>query len=372
MRGRVGAPGRRLPSSRAACTYFDLEFEDRAGTARWQDIPTPALQAILDYQEFEPAVCEVAYVMIGRTLYEVGERDGWQVIPFFKGQAASGKSTIVLKVCAEFFDRCDVGILSNNIEKKFGLSAFHDKLLFVGPEVKRDLALEQAEFQSMVSGEDVQVNIKHVRAKAVQWRVPGALAGNEVPNWCDNASSIVRRIVLFQFDRSVVQQDSQLGAKLHAEMPSILQKCNRAYLDWARRFGGQNLWNHLPAYFKRQQDSLRQATNSLEAFLSSGKLRFGAELYMPLALFNRMYTERCRQAGLTKRSLTRQVRDGTFPRYAVRYIETVVAKPYGPHSDHFPAQWVYGVDMSKHWPPRIEVAAPAAPILRQFVGEEFV
>lgn len=64
--------------------------------------------------------------------------------------------------------------------KKFGLSAFSDKYLFVAPEIKSDLQVEQAEFQSMVSGEDIQVNTKYAKARSCVWTVPGVLAGNEV------------------------------------------------------------------------------------------------------------------------------------------------------------------------------------------------
>jgi hypothetical protein len=40
--------------------------------------------------------------------------------------------------------------------------------------------VEQAEFQSMVSGEDIQVNTKYAKARSEVWKVPGVLAGNEV------------------------------------------------------------------------------------------------------------------------------------------------------------------------------------------------
>ena len=101
------------------------------------------------------------YAMVGRLIYEVGEKDGWQVVPFLKGAASSGKSTILTRVCRGLYEPADVGTLSNNIERKFGLSALADKLIFIGPEIKSDIALEQAEFQSIVSGESVQVTFSH-------------------------------------------------------------------------------------------------------------------------------------------------------------------------------------------------------------------
>ena len=65
------------------------------------------------------------------------------MLPFLKGAASSGKSTILTRVCRGLYEPADVGTLSNNIERKFGLSALHDKLLFIGPEIKSDIALEQ-------------------------------------------------------------------------------------------------------------------------------------------------------------------------------------------------------------------------------------
>ena len=47
--------------------------------------------------------------------------------------------------------------------------------MFIAPEIKGDFCLEQAEFQSMVSGEDVSVAIKGKTAKSIEWTCPGVL-----------------------------------------------------------------------------------------------------------------------------------------------------------------------------------------------------
>ena len=194
-------------------------------------------------------------------------------------------STIVLKVCKMFYDAQDVGVLSNNIERKFGLSAFYDKYLFVAPEIKCDLGIEQAEFQSVVSGEDLQVNVKHKRAFATTWTVPGALAGNEVPLWADNSGSVQRRVVLWEFARTVTNGDMKLGEKLAAELPAILAKCNKAYLEMAGQHSTVNLWTVLPQYFKDTRDAMAQSINSVEAFLVSTHVVHGEQLYCPMEDF---------------------------------------------------------------------------------------
>jgi hypothetical protein len=290
----------------AAAKYFDMPFDAHAATRDWYDIPTPNLQKILAYQQFPEDVCKWMYVFLGRLMYNVGEVDGWQVIPFCKGQASSGKSTILLKVAKNFYDKEDVGILSNNIEKKFGISAFCDKYLFVAPEIKGDLQLEQAEFQSIVSGEDVQVAVKHATAKSVMWTTPGILAGNEVPNWTDNSGSITRRIVIWDFAKSVDNGEMDLGGKLAREMAAIIVKCNRAYLEAVEAVGQDNIWQHLPKYFADKRMELLACTNAVVSFIQSDSLERGPDKYMPFKDFRNLFYDYCIKNNLTKPKIARE------------------------------------------------------------------
>ena len=298
---------RALPHDLVAAKYFaapmPLADADPDGMD-WYEIATPFLQSIMDYQEMSADVSRWMYVMIGRLIYEVGELDGWQVLPFLKGAASSGKSTILTRVCRNLYDQADVGTLSNNIERKFGLSALADKLLFIGPEIKADIQLEQAEFQSIVSGETVQVATKYRTAQTVDWRVPGALAGNEVPNWVDNSGSINRRIVLFDFPRRVHNGDMSLGQKIEAELPTTLVKCNRAYLESVRLYANDNLWKHLPAPFHAAKEDFTESVNSIVHFLRSGQLDFERSLYMPFENFAAMYENYVASMGLQKMRMT--------------------------------------------------------------------
>lgn len=107
-----------VPGDLVAAKYFDLEFDEApVDQDAWSSIETKNFQGILDFQEFPEDVCRWMYVMIGRLLYDLNDKDRWQVIPYLKGQASSGKSTILLRVCRNLYDKADVGVLSNNIEK---------------------------------------------------------------------------------------------------------------------------------------------------------------------------------------------------------------------------------------------------------------
>lgn len=327
---------RKLPQHIVACKYFDLLFQNYDDVSDWYDIPTPNLQSIMTYQEWPESVCRWMYIFIGRLLYEVGEMDCWQVIPFLKGTAGSGKSTIALKVCGNLFDKSDIGILSNNIERKFGIYAFCDKYLFVAPEIKGDLQMEQAEFQSIVSGEDIQVNVKFQKARSVEWTVPGILAGNELPNWGDNSGSLSRRSVIFEFVKQVRNGDMELARKLDTEMAAILKKCNRAYLDAVSKFARDNVWNHMPEYFTQNRSEMEEATNSVEHFLNSGKVKFGKDQFCRYEEFVAAYRAHAREFNFPSKKIDKDLWKTPFGKRGMR-IEK------GIRNEQF-ANWIVGVD----------------------------
>jgi hypothetical protein len=307
-----------------ACKYFDQQFDDFYHLENWQDIPTPWFDSVLNYQNFDKEVCDWAYVMGGRLCYDVGELDAWQVIPFFKGIARSGKSTLITKVFKKFYENEDVGTLSNNIEKKFGLSAIKDSFMFIAPEVKGDLALEQAEFQSMVSGEDVSVAVKNKTAVSVEWKVPGVLGGNEVPNWKDNSGSVLRRILAWNFAKQVREADPQLDEKLNQELPIILLKCVRAYLDYSNKYRNKDIWNVVPEYFKKIQKQVAMVASSLHNFMESTLLEYGKDLFVPQKLFVQVFNQHCQANNLGKHKFTQDFYAGPFSSRDIEVREEVV------------------------------------------------
>jgi hypothetical protein len=296
-----------------SCKFFDQEFpEENMNVADWQDIKTPVIQSVMEYQRFSPEVMCWMYVFIGRLCFDTNDMDAWQVIPFLKGIAGSGKSTIITKVCKRFYDSEDVRTLSNNIEKKFGLWSIHDGFMFISPEVKGDLALEQAEFQSMVSGEDVSIARKNEKALSMTWNVPGILGGNEVPSYRDNSGSVLRRLVTWNFARQVAQPDPQLDGKLEAEIPTILCKCIRAYLDYAGKYSKKDIWGVLPPYFKSIQAQVASVTNPLHNFLASDKVVYGPDKCIPQKLFVQIFNQHCQENVLGRCRFNEDIYAGPF------------------------------------------------------------
>jgi GTPase SAR1 family protein len=212
------------------------------------------------------------FAFAGRMLYEIGEKDGWQCICYLLGVAGSGKSTITDMLIGNMYDREDVGVISNNCEPMWALSAVIKKFIWVSPEVKETFGLEQATFQSMVSGESVLVAEKFKTPYSTYFKKPGFMAGNVLPHWKDAAGSIKRRLIIFRFDRQVTKTDSRLGIRLQEELPKFIIKANKAYLEMAGKYGTENIWEVLPEEFKVASESSLSNLSILDSFMRSSNI----------------------------------------------------------------------------------------------------
>lgn len=141
-----------------------------------------------------------------------------------------------------------------------------------------------AEFQSICCGERMQVATKNKTAQSVDWKVPGIMGGNTVPGWEDQQGSIVRRIVLWLFNTPVDTVDTTLSTRLLLEMPALLLKANKAYLEAVARVGTRSIWHPgvLPLYFHKTREEMAEMTNTMRGFLASEAVVYDAEVYCPL------------------------------------------------------------------------------------------
>ena len=289
-----------LDPTMVSSKYFDLDFVDHSGVKDWYDIPTPNMQQVLDYQRFPKEQARWMYIMGGRLCFEVGDLDRWQVIPFLKGIAKSGKSTLLTKVFEKFYAPEDVSVMSNKVEEKFGLHPMYKSFVFIAPEIKRDFSLDQAEFQSIVSGEGVSVRCKGEKAISMIWKTPGILAGNEIPDWRDNSGSIMRRILPFDFMRQVRDADTELELRLEKELPVILEKCLRAYTECVAKAGKKDIWKIVPPEFLVAQREMAAATNVLTEYLGQPYMVYGKDKVIPFKNFRIKFYEYCSDTAQTK------------------------------------------------------------------------
>ena len=266
-----------------AAKHFDMMFDPQwLLTPDPIDIPTPAIDDVFNTQELSPDVRRWCFALFGRLLYNVGEIDDWQIFPFIKGLAGTGKS-VLLNHIKRIYDAQDVGVISNMIEKQFGFSQVAGKFIGVADDVRSTFQLDQSDFQNACSGNAVSVAVKFKDAMIVDpWETGLILSGNEVPGYHDNSGSFGRRLAVILFSKMVDAPDGSMSQKLYDEMAAFLAKCNRQYRNMMRRCGNRGIWTVLPQEFKIQRAELTATSNALVGFLSSGILNKEASLYMPI------------------------------------------------------------------------------------------
>ena len=227
----------------------------------------PGASRIEHGKALPPEVQRWVYIFLGRLLHDLNTYESWQIMPFLKGKAGTGKSAIGL-VAKAFFEPEQVGILSSNIETKFGLGALAESFVILCLEVKKNFQLNQAEFQSIVSGEMIQLAVKNKEAFAKKWTAPGLLCGNEWASYQDAQGSIARRLAIVNFIFPISEKDSNpnlLDLILNQELGALLIKCNMGYREQAELKKGQDIWKILPPYFKHQRRLLQIETDPLWA-----------------------------------------------------------------------------------------------------------
>lgn len=323
-----GSKEHKIPGDIVSCKYTDMDLTS-FDIVDPSNIPTPVLDSVLRYQKFTDEELYWLYVFLGRLLFDVGDKDGWQVMMYFKGQAGSGKSTIINNVCKNFYEAADVGTISNNTERQFGLGSIADKFLVIGPEIKADFKLEQAEFQSMTSGEAMSVAQKYKNTKEINWRSPLVFAGNEVPNWFDNSGSLQRRMIIFQFNEIVRDGDTQLGKKVEREYPNILVKAVRCYMQEAKRCGHKDVWNFLPKRFTDYKNAMAESTNSLVSFLRSDRVKLGEDCYVLRKDFIAALRLHAQEHGFKVPKWHIDYYSGPFASYGITMKETRLEYPIG-------------------------------------------
>lgn len=324
--------------------YFDVNF-DNDDYVHWYDIPTPSLDAILNYQKFDDDVKKCIMYFIGRMLYEVNEMEKWQVIMFLKGMASTGKG-MICQLSTYFYEDEDIGTLGDNPEKQFGLSAIYDKFAFIAPEITGRFGLGQADFQSMVSGENVSIGRKFKTAESVRWTVPGILAGNEPPGYHDNSGSIQRRLVTIPFPIQVKPEDidTELPDKLRAEVPMIMRKVNEAYHEAVANFVTGGIWAYLPQAIKNTREEMALSTNALRHFMAAPCIEYDAHKEIPLNLLITHFNEHCKANNLGRYKFTPDFYNGPFSSKGIEVVQkSIIYKNGKSYKNH---QIVVGMDVT--------------------------
>jgi hypothetical protein len=260
--------------------FFDVELE----LSEKMDKPTPLWDSLLKTQlgppareceELEyPSMFDMLEILIGRLFYPIGKYDNWQVHLFLKGDANTGKST-VLDIIKHMFPPSSTGVVTATQEKTFGLESIYQKRVVMIPDMPKKLSklIHQSDFQSMATGEGVSIARKNKTAVSDHyWQAPLVLAGNPMPDYTDNSGSISRRLAMFLFTVLVENKDTTLKQKIiDNELVTVLLRCLSLYRVTANNTKGKEFWSHVaPQGLKDAQAQVKEETNFLANFLKNG------------------------------------------------------------------------------------------------------
>lgn len=289
---------------RAASKFFPgqvvdpLWLTDEYRTDWYNKIPTPLFEKPMAHQQFSIEKQAMVYIMSGRGLFWLNDKDNWEAIAFGRGRSGTGKSTWG-RVMRFFYDLADVAVLSSNMEKKYGLSSAASKLLWINYEMNANAEMDQMDFQSMVTGEEVLINTKYITATTVEWKIPGFMYGNMMNRrWTDTSGQLKRRIIPFEYNFKVKPEDMdpQLLRKINnSEMAALAVKFMWAYTETALCHGHQSIWDWCPAEFLEAANRLHAQTNSLTAFMETDIVVKSTEGYIRFERFNELYQQFCKK-----------------------------------------------------------------------------
>lgn len=322
--------GEAFPDEVMACKYFDQEFPEdflRRYDGNYMKIDTP-VKDILRYQGYSDEDMSFIFAMFGRLIFEPGTMDEWEVVLMLWGQAGTGKSSCT-QACEQFFDKSDIAAMGNRLEKTFGLQPIIGKKLAVGNDIKDDFPLDAGDLQTMTSLETMPVNIKYGAAMTLKWNVPVVFAGNVLPRaWRDRLGSIERRLMLVPFKRAVYRRNNSFKKRIRDTYGSFYLLCVQAYHDWVRRFGKDDIWEHVPERIKRGQKVVRENGNTLESFLNDKEVhKASGKWVLEKDLLDR-YRDYCARYNFKAQAFSDSDRKSLYRKHGIKrqYIERDTVK----------------------------------------------
>lgn len=338
-----------LTMNTVASKYFDKDFNnyDNLQPEDFFEIikDCPVFKSILDYQKFPKEVQKWLVIFLGRNLFNINEIERWAVIMYLLGMAGAGKSTIIENIIAKFYDVDDIKLMSNNIEKKFGLKPLTTAKIVIAPEIQADCSLEQTEWQLITEGGSLTPAEKNKNAETTKWLPPVPMAGNSVPAYKNNCGQQSRRTVIWKFWRKVMDTNTHLDEELEKEIPMIMKMSVMGYLWAVNKYKKKGIWKILPKYFQENQDEMDENTNTLLNFLKSSKVVLSEKVYVPEKVFKQAFNEHCRENNLSKTQFTVDFYSGPFSNNNITVAKRS-RKKYPANSDEYVhGTYFIGVDI---------------------------
>lgn len=241
-------------------------------------IPCP-VDTYLTAQGYEEADMRLIYGMFGRMMHPLLKFDAYALLLVLHGVSGVGKS-VLIKLLANFYDDFQIFMLSNSMEKTFGLQRGIDKSnsgldlegamirAWFAPDLREDWSMDEGNLLSMVAGEILKINEKFTDGGQAVWRIPGAIACNVFPrilrckkgSWCD-------RLFVLNFWQSAHNPTAGLAQSCFKEFDSFYRKCALAYRWFCELSFDRQIWKMVTPKFSLARKRMLCHGNPFQSFL---------------------------------------------------------------------------------------------------------
>lgn len=248
----------------------------------WTEISTPAHDEVMNSQrwstDYDPdhnifGTVWWCYFFDGRCFFPVNKYDGIQRVMAHVGEAGTGKSTMVER-WKFVFPPHRVYTSGSCNERTFGLANSVGAYLCIMPEMNSDHPIQQGTFNTMASGDFMEIPVKNRKALQLQWKACVVVAFNEQKNLNDAQGQSTRRLAMFPYEYMIQNhlKKNGLRQKLHKEeIPPFILKAALAYKLGREKFCRDGQKGDISAYFSMQmKQRIQQFTmsaNPVVAFL---------------------------------------------------------------------------------------------------------
>lgn len=316
------------------CEIPDEFINDPVARLNWE---SPHHDSIFNFQGFTKPQIEVAYVMTGECLHEIGEHSQHQHFMYLRGPPGIGKSCYFNSV-GKFWADGDTCTIQADNSKTFGLEGKADKFFISIPDMDKTPGIAQSMFNSMVCGIDpVTVNRKHTKeVNLKEWKVPIMGGGNLGIGFEDTGGSTVRRTIEFYMKTPVVYKNVNLPKLLDSERGPYLIKCNEWFFEYEKRIAAANVeaqasgappvdfLHFIDPYFLGNQKEQRIDSNALINFLESGEMDIQPKsetVYMPIKTFCIAFNDFCVNRKFAVQKWGPDLYEDPFKTYGITYVK---------------------------------------------------
>lgn len=275
-----------IESSEEWKKYHSRQKLPRKVPDRFMKIPTPLIDKIMMDQGWKYETRRMFLVMMGRMLYELKEKDNWQVAPFLYGRGGTGKS-LLMELIKYMYETNRVGVLNNSVEA-FYLEGLLNKYILIASDIKSDFGMSQTDFNMQVAGEMMNWARKNKTPIMKEFTIPSMYLCNLIPRYTNAGNSFLRRVILFFFGRDIKEANTTLFNTIKTtEFAAFMKKINMAYQWGVETFSDTSLQDrYLPEEMVAWRKFVVTHTNSLAKFIDVECTR-GERYYVPFATFEK-------------------------------------------------------------------------------------